>query len=182
MGARWKKTLMDEGEINRALNRMAHEIIERSDRLGDVVLVGIHTRGIPMAEHLSKLIKHYEGLEIPVGKLDITLYRDDLTEIGVQPIVRRTEVPVDIQGRELVLCDDVLYTGRTARAALDALMDLGRPALIRLAVLVDRGHRELPIQADYVGRAIQTSRSEVIKVRFHSTDGQEGVDLWERVS
>ncbi|MCB9640221.1 MAG: bifunctional pyr operon transcriptional regulator/uracil phosphoribosyltransferase PyrR [Myxococcales bacterium] len=179
---RWKKRLMDEGEINRAVNRMAHEIIERSASLKDVVLVGVHTRGIPLAEHLSKLIHHYEGLEVPVGKLDITLYRDDLTEIGVQPIVRRTEVPVDIHGRELVLCDDVIYTGRTVRAALDALMDLGRPSLIRLAVLVDRGHRELPIQADYVGRAIQTSRSEVIKVHFHSTDGEEGVDLLESES
>ncbi|MEM1007506.1 MAG: bifunctional pyr operon transcriptional regulator/uracil phosphoribosyltransferase PyrR, partial [Myxococcota bacterium] len=165
-------------EIERGLNRLAHELIERSRDLETMCLVGIHTRGIPMAKYLAGYIERMEGVRLPVGKLDITLYRDDLTEIGVQPVLRRTEIPFDITGREVVLCDDVMYTGRTVRAALDALVDLGRPSTTMLAVLVDRGHRELPIHPDYVGRVIQTSRREVVRVKFTSTDGQDSVDLW----
>lgn len=176
-----KAQLMDAADIERALVRIAHEIIERNKGAENLALVGIHTRGVPMASYLSERIGSFTGLKPPVGKLDITLYRDDLSEIALQPIVKRTEVPFDVHGRRIVLVDDVLYTGRTARAALDALIDLGRPAVIQYAVLVDRGHRELPIRADYVGKNIPTSRQEVIKVKLMSTDGAEGVELLEVV-
>lgn len=170
---------MNADGVSRALTRIAHEITERNRGAERLALIGIHTRGVPIAERLAELILRFEGTCPEVGKLDITLYRDDLTEIALQPIVKRTEVPFDIQGLRIVLCDDVLYTGRTARAALDALIDLGRPALIQLAVLVDRGHRELPIRADYVGKNVPTSRHEVVKVRLEEIDRAEGVDLLE---
>ncbi len=174
-----KATLMSGEEVGRALRRIAHEIVERNKGAANLALVGIHTRGVPMAEQLADLIAEFEGLSPPVGKLDITLYRDDLTEIALQPVVRKTEVAFDIQGIRIVLCDDVLYTGRTARAALDALIDMGRPEVIQYAVLIDRGHRELPIRADYIGKNVPTSRQEVIKVKLADIDGDTAVELLE---
>ena len=176
-----KATLMDAQDLARALTRIAHEIIERNKGTDRLAVVGIHTRGVPIAERLADLIERFEGVRPPTGKLDITLYRDDLTEIALQPIVRKTEVPFDVSGMRIVLCDDVLYTGRTARAALDALVDMGRPGVIQYAVLVDRGHRELPIRADYVGKNVPTSRSEIVKVRLAEVDGVDGVELLEQV-
>jgi len=176
----YKSTIMSVEDIDRALKRIAHEIIERNKGGADLAVVGIHTRGVPLAERLSRLVEEYEGTKPPVGKLDITLYRDDLTEIALQPVVKRTEVDFDVHGLRIVLVDDVLYTGRTARAALDALIDMGRPASIQYAVLVDRGHRELPIRADYVGKNVPTSASEVVHVRLQAVDDSEQVELWER--
>lgn len=175
----WKAELLDEQEVTRTLTRMAHEIIERNKGAENLALVGIHTRGVPIAERLADLIESFEGLRPLLGKLDITLYRDDLTEIALQPVVKKTEIDFDVQGKRVVLCDDVFFTGRTARAAIDALVDLGRPAVIQYAVLVDRGHRELPLRADYVGKNVPTSRQEVIKVRLASIDGSDGVELLE---
>ncbi len=177
---RFKASIMGEEEIRRALVRMAHEIVERNKGAKDLALVGIHTRGIPLAQRLARLIGGFEEGEIPVGILDITLYRDDLSEIGLQPKVRETRIPFDLNGKSVVLVDDVLYTGRTARAALDALIDLGRPKRIYLAVLVDRGHRELPIRADFVGKNLPTSKNEVVKVKLEETDGEDRVELWEK--
>lgn len=174
-----KATLMDAQEVARALTRIAHEVVERNKGASDLALVGVHTRGVPIAERLADLIERFEGQRPLSGKLDITLYRDDLTEIALQPVVRKTEVPFDVTGKRIVLCDDVLYTGRTARAALDALVDMGRPNVIQYAVLVDRGHRELPIRADYVGKNVPTSRSEIVKVQLSETDGSDGVFLVE---
>ena len=181
MATHHKATLMDDQEVVRALTRIAHEIVERNKGADGLALVGVHTRGVPIAERLADLIERFEGLRPPTGKLDITLYRDDLTEIALQPIVRKTEVPFDVAGMRIVLCDDVLYTGRTARAALDALVDMGRPKVIQYAVLVDRGHRELPIRADYVGKNVPTARTELVKVRLTETDGADGVELLEQV-
>jgi len=175
-----KSQIMSSAEFERALKRIAHEVIERNKGAGDVALVGIHTRGVPLAERLADLIERFEGTRPPVGKLDITLYRDDLTEISLQPVVKRTEVDFDVHGAKIVLVDDVLYTGRTARAALDAVVDMGRPAAIQFAVMVDRGHRELPIRADYVGKNVPTSRSEIVHVLLQEIDGTDGVELWER--
>jgi pyrimidine operon attenuation protein / uracil phosphoribosyltransferase len=175
-----KAVLMNRTEISRALTRIAHEIVERNKGAENLALVGIHTRGVPLAERLAALIGSFEGETPLLGKLDITLYRDDLSEIALQPVVKKTDVPFGVGGRNVVLCDDVLYTGRTARAALGALTDMGRPAVIQYAVLVDRGHRELPIRADFVGKNVPTSRSEVVKVRLESTDaGAEAVELLE---
>lgn len=171
---------MNGEEMRRALYRIAHEIVEANKGVEGLALVGIHTRGIPLAQRIAGFIRAFEGKEVPVGMLDITLYRDDLTEIGLKPQVRETRIPFDLQGKAIVLVDDVLYTGRTARAALDALMDLGRPRRIYLAVLVDRGHRELPIRADFVGKNVPTSRSEVVKVKVAEVDGEDRVELWER--
>ena len=168
--------------MERAVTRIAHEIVERNKGADNLALVGVHTRGVPIASFIADRIAEFEGANIPVGKLDITLYRDDLTEIALQPVVKKTEVPFDVHGMKIVLVDDVLYTGRTARAALDALIDMGRPAVIQYAVLVDRGHRELPIRADYVGKNVPTSSNEVIKVKLESIDGEEGVDLLELAS
>jgi pyrimidine operon attenuation protein/uracil phosphoribosyltransferase len=176
---KFKSTLMSSQEMVRALTRIAHEIVERNKGADNLALVGVHTRGVPIAEFLAAKIGEFEGVTIPVGKLDITLYRDDLTEIALQPVVKKTEVPFDVQGMRIVLIDDVLYTGRTARAALDALIDMGRPNVIQYAVMVDRGHRELPIRADYVGKNVPTSSTEVVKVKLESIDGAEGVELWE---
>ena len=168
---------MDETAVVRALTRISYEIVEKCPDLSNLVLVGIRTRGVPMAEILAANIRKNFGTEVPVGSLDITFYRDDLEKIAEAPQVGRTEIPADITGKEVVLVDDVLYTGRTARAAIDALFSLGRPAKIRFAVLIDRGHRELPIRPDYVGKNIPTSLSEVIKVQLGDVDGKTGVDI-----
>jgi len=176
-----KTVLMDTEGIRRALTRIAHEIVEKNKGVDNVVLVGIRTRGVPIAERLAENIEKIEGKKPPVGVLDITLYRDDLSTLAYQPIVRPTELPVDITGKIVVLVDDVLYTGRTIRAALDAVIDNGRPKTIQLAVLVDRGHRELPIRADFVGKNVPTSSKEVISVQLQATDEAENVILREVV-
>ena len=171
--------LMDRERIGRSLTRIAHEIVERNRGVGDLALVGVRTRGVPIARRLAALLREITGVEVATGALDITLYRDDLMKIAVgpQPIVRRTEIPFSIDGRHIVLVDDVLYTGRTSRSARDALSDFGRPSTIQLVVLVDRGHRELPIKADYVGKNVPTSRRETIHVRLAEIDGTDEVTL-----
>jgi len=162
--------------LNRSLRRISHEILERNaSSLDDLALVGILTRGVPLARRIAENIEHFEGLEVPVGSLDITLHRDDREPGDEEPKVRGSQVPFGVAGRTVVLVDDVLYTGRTARAAMEALLELGRPAAIRLAVLVDRGHRELPIRADHVGKNVPTSRGETVHVRLVETDGEDGV-------
>ncbi|SMB93283.1 pyrimidine operon attenuation protein / uracil phosphoribosyltransferase [Desulfonispora thiosulfatigenes DSM 11270] len=174
-----KRIIMDKAAVNRSLTRIAHEIIEKNKGVEDIIIVGIYRRGVSLAERIVKRIKEIEGKDIKMGKLDITLYRDDLTTLGDQPIVRGTEIPFDIVGKKIILVDDVLYTGRTVRAALDAVMDLGRPELIQLAILVDRGHRELPIRADFVGKNIPTSKNEVINVKLEEVEGVDEVILGE---
>jgi pyrimidine operon attenuation protein/uracil phosphoribosyltransferase len=170
---------MDSERMSRSLTRIAHEILERNRGVGDLALVGVRTRGVPIARRLAAILREITGTEVPTGALDITLYRDDLmkTAVGPQPIVRKTEIPFSIDGRHIVLVDDVLYTGRTVRAALDALIDFGRPSTIQLVVLVDRGHRELPVKADYVGKNVPTSRRETIHVRLAEIDGRDEVTL-----
>ena len=167
--------LLDEKAINRAITRIAHEIIEKNKGAKDIILVGIKSRGVPLADRLAEKIKIIEGRKIPVGVLDITLYRDDLTEERVEPIIHSLYIETNINYKIVILVDDVLYTGRTTRAALDALMDMGRPKIIQLAVLIDRGHRELPIRADYVGKNVPTSRKEIVKVYLEETDGNDSV-------
>ncbi|NLJ41635.1 MAG: bifunctional pyr operon transcriptional regulator/uracil phosphoribosyltransferase PyrR [Clostridiales bacterium] len=162
--------IMDEAGINRVLSRIAHEIIERNKGIQNVALVGIQRRGVPLAKRLAQRIKEFEGVQVPVGILDITLYRDDLSTLAEQPVINSTDIPFDINGLVVVMIDDVLYTGRTARAAMDALIDLGRPTSIQLAVLIDRGHRELPIRADYVGKNLPTSRNEIVNVMVEEVD------------
>ena len=163
----------------RTLRRMAGEVVELNRGTDGLVLIGIRTRGVPLAESLAEEIERLEGTKVPVGILDITLYRDDLSTIAPQPVVKETHLPTTLSDSSLVLCDDVLYTGRTIRAALDALVDFGRPRAVRLAVLIDRGHRELPIQADVVGREVPTSANEVVEVRFQAIDGEDGVEILE---
>jgi pyrimidine operon attenuation protein/uracil phosphoribosyltransferase len=176
-----KKTLLDEHQMRRAVRRMAGELLERNRGVAGLMLVGIRTRGVPLAERLAAEIERMEGTRVPMGVLDITLYRDDLSTIGPQPVVRETVFAAPVENHLLVLCDDVLYTGRTVRAALDALVDYGRPRAVQLAVLVDRGWRELPIQADFVGMSLRTTASEVVKVSFAETDGgEESVLLLDR--
>jgi pyrimidine operon attenuation protein/uracil phosphoribosyltransferase len=174
-----KTVIMDEQAIRRGLIRIAHEIIENNKGIKDLILVGIRTRGVPLAERLAAEIKRIEGVELPVGILDITLYRDDLSTLSYQPIVHETQIPVDISGKTIILIDDVLYTGRTVRAALDAIIDIGRPKVIQLAVLVDRGHRELPIRADYVGKNVPTSSKEVVGVQLMPVDEADKVVIKE---
>ena len=176
-----KTVLMDSEGIRRALTRISHEIVEKNKGVENIVLVGIRTRGVPIAERLADAIEKIEGERPPVGVLDITLYRDDLSTLDYQPVVRTTELPVDISGKIVVLVDDVLYTGRTIRAALDAVIDMGRPTTIQLAVLIDRGHRELPIRADFVGKNVPTSSHEVVSVQLESVDGAEKVVIREQV-
>jgi pyrimidine operon attenuation protein/uracil phosphoribosyltransferase len=176
---REKAQILDGAGISRALTRVAHEILERNKGTDGVVLVGLRSRGIELARRLSKKIKEIERVEVPVGALDVTLYRDDLGKVGVQPVVRKTEIPFTVDGRKVILVDDVLYTGRTIRAALDSLMDLGRPRLIQLAVLVDRGHRELPVRADYVGKNVPTSQQEQVQVLLEEEDGVDRVVILE---
>jgi pyrimidine operon attenuation protein/uracil phosphoribosyltransferase len=165
--------VMDADRITRALTRIAHEIVERNRGVEDLALIGVRSRGVPLARRLARTLNEITGVDIPTGSLDITLYRDDLMrhQVGPQPLVRKTDIPFSIDNRTIVLVDDVLYTGRTTRAALDALIDFGRPKAIQLVVLVDRGHRELPIKADYVGKNVPTSSQESVQVRLHELDG-----------
>ncbi|GIU83044.1 MAG: bifunctional pyr operon transcriptional regulator/uracil phosphoribosyltransferase PyrR [Acidobacteria bacterium] len=177
-----KVRIMDAARIDRALSRLASEIVEENQGVQDLYLVGIRRRGVPLAERIAEKIKTLEGALPYLGSLDITLYRDDLSTVGASPIVNRTELEVDIEDKNIVLVDDVLYTGRTIRAALDQLMDFGRPKKVRLAVLIDRGreHRELPIHADFIGKTVPTKKSEIIKVMLKEFDGEEGVGIFER--
>ncbi|MGE5673023.1 MAG: bifunctional pyr operon transcriptional regulator/uracil phosphoribosyltransferase PyrR [Mycobacterium leprae] len=174
-----KAMLMDANQMNRALSRIAHEITERNKGVENVALVGIRRRGVPLAERLAAKLEEFEGKKVPVGILDITLYRDDLSELSSVPQVHKSEIPFGLPGTVVVLVDDVIYTGRTVRAALDALLDIGRPSVIQLAVLVDRGHRELPIRADYVGKNVPTSRRELIEVHLEEVDGEDFVALYD---
>ena len=168
--------LMGQDDVRRALTRMAHEIVERNAGAQGIALVGIRTRGVPIARRIAELLGHFEGVRLPVGELDVTLYRDDLAR-RVKPPGGPTALPVSVGERKVVLVDDVLYTGRTIRAAMDALIDFGRPRAIQLLVLVDRGHRELPIRADYVGKNVPTSRAEMVEVRLAEVDGRDEVVL-----
>lgn len=174
-----KTILMDDKGINRALVRIAHEIVEKNKGVESIVLVGIRSRGVPLSERIADAMEKIEGQRPPVGILDITLYRDDLSTLSYQPIVRPTTMPVDIDRKTIVLVDDVLYTGRTIRAALDAVIDMGRPRAIQLAVLVDRGHRELPIRADYVGKNVPTSSKESVSVLVAEIDNEDKVVIRE---
>jgi len=174
-----KKEIMDYNEIDRVLSRISHEILEKNNGVSDLILVGIRTRGVPLAGRIADKLASLENEEIPVGVLDITLYRDDLDRGGARPVVHRTDIPFDINDKKLVLVDDVLYTGRTARAAMDALIDLGRPRYIQLAILIDRGHRELPIRADYIGRNIPTSRNEIVEVLVEEVDEEDRILIYE---
>ncbi len=175
-----KAQLMSASEIDRTLVRLAHEILEKTKDLDKLAFVGIRRRGVPLANRLAAKIKDLEGREIPVGVLDINLYRDDLSTVAEKPVHNATEIPFSVTGKDVVLMDDVLYTGRTIRAALDALFDQGRPSRVQLLVLIDRGHRELPIAARYVGRMVQTSDREIIEVKFREIDDMEKVLLVER--
>ncbi|MFH0763401.1 MAG: bifunctional pyr operon transcriptional regulator/uracil phosphoribosyltransferase PyrR [Candidatus Omnitrophota bacterium] len=177
-----KNRLLDGAAIDRTLERIAHEIVERLKSVEDIAIVGIKNRGVYLAERLAKKIEGLSGKSVPVGALDITLYRDDLTEVSDQPVVHATEINFGIEGKKVILVDDVLYTGRTIRCALDALIDFGRPGMIQLAVLVDRGHRELPIRADYVGKNVPTSTKEIVEVRLAESDGKDEVVLCELTS
>ena len=169
--------VMDGDRLSRSLTRIAHEIVERNRGIGELALVGIRERGVPIARRIAKQLHEITGSDVPTGALDITLYRDDLMRqaVGPQPLVRSTDIPFDLDDRVILLVDDVLYTGRTIRAALDALIDFGRPKAIQLVVLVDRGHRELPIKADYVGKNVPTSRRESVQVRLEEVDGHDEV-------
>ena len=171
------RQIMTADEIRRALVRISHEVVERHGGTADLALVGVQRRGVPLATRLALDIAEHEGVTVPVGALDITFYRDDLSLVAHQPIVKGTDLPFDPNGLTLVIVDDVLYTGRTVRAAMDALMDFGRPRAIRLAVLIDRGHRELPIRADHVGKNVPTSREEVIRVHLLEVDGDDQVEI-----
>ena len=179
MNLKVKAIVIDAEGLQRTITRLAHEIIERNHGVGSIAIVGVRTRGATIAERLVKKIEEIENRPVPLGILDITLYRDDFRRRMKQPVVQVTDIPFDIDGINVILVDDVLFTGRTSRAALDALMDFGRPASVQLAVLVDRGHRELPIRADYIGKSIPTSIGEEIQVRFQETDGEDCVLLVE---
>jgi pyrimidine operon attenuation protein / uracil phosphoribosyltransferase len=173
--------VLDADRISRSLTRIAHEIFERNRGVDELALVGIRTRGVPLARRLAQILRDISRHEVPTGALDITLYRDDLmrTAVGAQPVIRRTEIPFSIDDRRILLVDDVLYTGRTIRAALDALIEFGRPKAIQLVVLVDRGHRELPIKADYVGKNVPTSLAQSVQVRLTEIDGRDEVEIQE---
>lgn len=172
-----KTVLMRESEIKRTLVRIAHEIVEKNKGVSNLALIGIRTRGVFLAKRLAQEIVKIEKKKIPVGILDITLYRDDLSLVARQPLVLKTEIPFDVSRKKIVLVDDVLYTGRTIRAAMDAIVDLGRPRVVQLAVLIDRGHRELPIRADFIGKNIPTSKKEVVKVKLKEVDGEDKVGI-----
>jgi pyrimidine operon attenuation protein/uracil phosphoribosyltransferase len=177
---REKAQLMSASEIDRTLVRLAHEILERTGNLDDLVFIGIRRRGVPLAQRLARKIETLEHRTVPVGMLDINLYRDDLSTVSTQPVVNATEIPFTVARKDVILMDDVLYTGRTIRAALDALFDHGRPARVQLLVLIDRGHRELPIEAQFVGRKVQTTDIEIIEVKFNEIDAMEKVLLVEK--
>lgn len=178
---KFKSQIMDEAAIGRALRRIAHEIIEKNNGVDNVCLVGIRRRGVPLAQAIAANIETVEGQAVPVGTLDITFYRDDLQKSTEEPDLNATDVPFSVVGKTVVIVDDVLYTGRTARAAIEAVIALGRPEKIQLAVLVDRGHRELPIRGDYIGKNIPTSRGELVQVSVPAYDGKSQVDLYELV-
>ncbi len=173
------KFIQDNEEIDKSLKRIAYEILEKNKNGKYLVLIGIRKRGVTLAKRLSSKIKEIGGIEIPIGALDINLYRDDLSEVASQPVLRKTEVPFTVREKKVILVDDVLYTGRTIRAALDAIIDLGRPHFIQLAVLLDRGHRELPIRADYVGKNVPTSKGELVEVKLMEDDGIDEVIIQE---
>ena len=179
---REKLQLMSASEIDRTMVRLAHEILEKTADLDQLAFIGIRRRGVPLAQRLAKKIEALENRKVPVGILDINLYRDDLTTVDVKPVVSATDIQFSVLGKDIVLMDDVLYTGRTIRAALDALFDHGRPSRVRLLVLIDRGHRELPIEASFVGRVVQTSAVEIIEVKFQEVDSMEKVLLVERAA
>ena len=174
-----KANLLDDKAIKRSLIRISHEIIEKNKGVEDVVLLGIKRRGYPLAERISKQINEIEGIKVPVGSVDITLYREDLTKANDMPEVQSLDLGVDVKGKTIILVDDVLYTCRTVRAAIDAIIDVGRPKGIQLAVLIDRGHKELPIRADYVGKNIPTSREEIVGVKILEIDGEDSVKIYE---
>lgn len=177
----FKAKIMDESAIDRTLIRIAHQILEKNEGTENLCLLGIRTRGVPLAKRLSENIRRIDGVEVPVGELDISLYRDDLFPVSDGPVVNRTDIPFSVQDKTVVLVDDVIYTCRTARAALDAVMTHGRPARVQLFALIDRGHAELPIKATYVGKNIPTAKSEVVSVRLSETDGENSVCILERV-
>jgi len=179
---REKAQLMSASEIDRTLVRLAHEVLEKTKDLDLLAFIGIRRRGVPLAQRLARKIEALENRKIPTGILDINLYRDDLTTVDIKPVVSATDIPFSVQGKDIILTDDVLYTGRTIRAALDALFDHGRPSPVQLLVLIDRGHRELPIEARFVGRVVQTSDEEIIEVKFQEVDGMEKVLLVERTA
>jgi pyrimidine operon attenuation protein/uracil phosphoribosyltransferase len=176
-----KTQLMSATEIDRTLQRLSHEVLEKNGGASGLAFIGIRRRGVPLAERLARAIGSIERAEVPVGTLDITLYRDDLSLVAPQPVVQSSAIPFEVDDKTLVIVDDVLYTGRTVRAAINALFDLGRPRRIQLAVLIDRGHRELPLEANYVGRYVQTSDTEIIEVRLKEVDSEERVMLVERI-
>lgn len=178
---REKAQLMSASEMDRTLVRLAHEILEKSEDLSRLAFIGVRRRGVPIAQRLAKKISELEKIDIPVGILDINLYRDDLSTVGAKPVLNATEINFDITNKDIILTDDVLYTGRTVRSALDALFDHGRPARVQLLCLIDRGHRELPIEARYVGRKVQTSANEIIEVKLQEIDSLEKVLLVEKV-
>lgn len=175
-----KAQIMDDRAMARAVTRIGHEIIERNKDLADVVLIGIQRRGVPLAKRIAQNIKEAEGIDLPMGVIDITLYRDDLSELAAHPTVNDTCIPFTVTGKTIVLVDDVIYTGRTVRSAIDALIDLGRPKSIQLVAMIDRGHRELPIRPDYVGKNVPTSKSELIAVRVSEFDGENSVWILEQ--
>jgi pyrimidine operon attenuation protein/uracil phosphoribosyltransferase len=176
-----KRQLLSAQEIDRTLQRVAHEIVEKSAGAKDLALIGIRRRGVPLAQRLAKSIRTFTQIDVPVGTLDITLYRDDLSTVGAQPVVQSTDIDFPVDNRDLVVVDDVLYTGRTIRAAMNGLFDLGRPKRIRLCVLIDRGHRELPVEATFIGNTVQTSDTEIVEVRLQEIDNEERVMLVDRV-
>jgi pyrimidine operon attenuation protein/uracil phosphoribosyltransferase len=176
-----KNQLMSATEIDRTLHRLAHEIAEKSGGTSNLALIGIRRRGVPIAQRIARAMRGIDGADVPVGTIDITLYRDDLSKIAAQPVLHSSEIPFPVDDKDLIVVDDVLYTGRTIRAAMNGLFDLGRPRRIRLSVLIDRGNRELPIEASFVGRHVQTSDSEIIEVRLTEVDQEERVMLVERV-
>ncbi|MGN1001897.1 MAG: bifunctional pyr operon transcriptional regulator/uracil phosphoribosyltransferase PyrR [Oscillospiraceae bacterium] len=180
MAARFKAQIMDEPSFERTLVRIAHQIIEKNHGVENLCFIGIKTRGVPLARRVAANIRAIEGVEVPVGELDITLYRDDLQEISETPVVTESHIPFDVTGRTVILVDDVIFTGRTARAALDAVMQLGRPARVQLFCMIDRGHAELPIKANFVGKNIPTSLDEIVSVKLTETDGETNVSILEQ--
>jgi len=181
MQIREKTQLMSATEIDRTLQRLAHEIVEKSGGTTNIALIGIRRRGVPLAQRIARCMRGIDGVDVPVGTLDITLYRDDLSKVSPQPVLHSSEIPFPVDDMRLILVDDVLYTGRTVRAAMNGLFDLGRPRQIRLSVLIDRGHREMPIEASFIGRHVQTTEREIVEVRLKETDQEERVVLVERL-
>jgi pyrimidine operon attenuation protein / uracil phosphoribosyltransferase len=176
-----KTQLMTATEIDRTIQRLAHEIVEKSGGTANLALIGIRRRGVPLANRIAQAMRGIDGVDVPVGTLDITLYRDDLSKVAAQPVLQSSDIPFTVDDKDLVVVDDVLFTGRTIRAAMNGLFDLGRPKRVRLCVLIDRGHRELPVEASFIGRTVQTSDMEIVEVRLNEIDHEERVMLVERV-